>query len=75
MMEVELAEDPMSERKWVRKMLRWMRKELGTKGIKASISTIRKTLKGLKVSLKKNVNHKSTQNHPLPDTIECHMIC
>jgi len=62
--EDELAGDPAHERKWTRKTLRWMRKELQARGIKASLSTIRNTLQRFNVSLKKNVKEKRTQNHP-----------
>ena len=64
LIEDELAGDPMNEKKWVRKTLRWMKKKLGKKGIKVSISTIRKTLKKQGISLKKNKKSKSTQDHP-----------
>jgi len=64
----ELAGDPMNEKKWVRKTLRWMKKELEKKGIKVSISTIRKTLKKLNISLRKNVKYKNTRNYPKRDT-------
>ncbi len=63
--EDELAGDPMSERKWVRKTLRWMKKELLEKGIIASISTIRKTLKKYGISLKKNLKYIGARNHPM----------
>ncbi len=56
--EDELAGDPMNERKWVRKTLRWMEKKLLKKGINTAISTIRDTLHKFKVSLKKNVKSK-----------------
>lgn len=62
--EDELAGDPMSEKKWVRKTLRWIHTELGKKQINASPSTIRKTLKSMKITLKKNRKSISTQNHP-----------
>ena len=57
----------MTERKWIRKTLRWMKKKLRKKGIKASISTIRKTLKKQGISLKKNLKYTGTQNHPMRD--------
>jgi hypothetical protein len=60
----ELAGDPMNEKKWVRKTLRWMKKELEKKGIEVSISTIRKTLKQCNISLRKNVKYKNTRNYP-----------
>ena len=63
--EDELAGDPMNERKWVRKTLRWMEEKLANKGINAVISTIRNTLKKFKVSLKKNLKSKGAQNHPM----------
>jgi hypothetical protein len=68
LVEDELAGDPMSQRKWVRKTLRWMKKQLRKKGINASISTIRKTLKMHGISLKKNKKSKSLQDHPMRDT-------
>jgi transposase len=64
LIEDELAGDPMNEKRWVRKTLRWMKKELRKKGIIASISTIWKTLKKHEISLKKNRKSKSTQDHP-----------
>lgn len=67
LIEDELAGDPMKERKWVRKTLRWMEKQLAKKGIVVAISTIRSTLKKFKVSLKKNVKSKSAQSHPMRD--------
>jgi len=67
LIEDELAGDPMKEKKWVRKTLRWMKKQLGKKGIVAAISTIWNTLKKFNVSLKKNVKSKSTQDHPMRD--------
>ena len=67
LIEDETAGDPMNERKWVRKTLRWMKKKLRKKGINASISTIRKTLKKHGISLKKNEKSKSTQDHPMRD--------
>ena len=67
LIEDELAGDPMNEKRWVRKTLRWMKKQLREKGIKASISTIRKTLKKHDISLKKNETSKSTQDPPMRD--------
>jgi hypothetical protein len=63
-----MAGDPVNERKWVRKTLRWMKKKLRKKGINASLSTIRKTLKKHGISLKKNKKSKSTQDHPMRNT-------
>jgi transposase len=68
LIEDELAGDPMNEKRWVRKTLRWMKKQLRKKGIKASLSTIRKTLKKHDISLKKNEKSKGTQDHPMRDT-------
>ena len=67
-MEDEIAGDPMSQKKWTRKTLRWIKKTLKSRGISASISTIRKTLKSLNISLKKNVKSKNMLNHPDLDT-------
>ncbi len=67
LIEDETAGDPMNERKWVRKDLRWMKKELEKKGIKASIGMIWNTLKKLKISLKKNKKSNSTKDHPNRD--------
>ena len=67
LVEDEVAGDPMSKRKWTRKTLRWMKKELHAIGINASLSTIRNTLRKRKISLKKNRKYKSTQNHPERD--------
>jgi len=66
-MEPEIAGDPMNRKKWTRKTLRWIKNELHSRGIDASISTIRKTLKNIGVSLKKNVKSKKTLNHPNRD--------
>jgi transposase len=67
LIEDETAGDPMKERKWVRKDLRWMKEELEKKGIKASIGMIWNTLKKLKISLKKNKKSKSAKDHPNRD--------
>ena len=67
LIEDEVAGDPMKERLWVRKDLRWMKEELEKKGIKASIGMIWNTLKKLKISLKKNKKSKSTKDHPNRD--------
>lgn len=68
LVEDEVAGDPMNGRKWTRKTLRWMKKELNAIGINASLSTIRNTLRKRKISLKKNRKYKSTQSHPERDT-------
>jgi transposase len=67
LIEDELAGDPMKERKWVRKTLRWMGKKLEAKGINVSLGTIWNTLKKHGISLKKNKKSKSTQDHPKRD--------
>ena len=65
LIEDELAGDPMKERIWVRKTVRWIREKLEVKGIVVSLGTIWNTLKKLKISLKKNRKIKSAQNHPM----------
>jgi len=67
LIEDDLAGDPMNEKKWVRKTLRWMKKKLYEKGIKTSISMIRKTLKKNDISLKKNKKSTNIQDHPNRD--------
>lgn len=64
LIEDDLAGDPMNEKKWVRKTLRWMKKQLQKNGTNAAISTIRKTLNKFDISLKKNNKSKSIQDHP-----------
>jgi len=64
LVEDDVAGGPMGGRKWVRRILRWIGKNLQEKGINAAISTIRLTLKSFNISLKKNVKSKSTQSHP-----------
>ena len=64
LIEDETGGDPMRERRWVRKDLRWMRKSLEAKGIKVSLGTIRNSLKKHGISLKKNKKSRSTQDHP-----------
>ena len=63
-LEDETAGDPMSEKKWVRKDIRWIKKILSSKGINVALGTIHKTLKSLKISLKKNEMSLATKNHP-----------
>jgi transposase len=67
LIEDEMGGDPMKEKKWVRKTLRWMRKRLETKGIKVSLGTIWNSLKKHGISLKKNKKSRSTQDHPKRD--------
>lgn len=63
----DLAGDPMSEKKWVRKTLRWIQNDFHEQGVKAAISTIWSTFKGLGISLRQNVKTLSTTNHPCRD--------
>ena len=65
LIEDELAGDPMKERRWVRKTLRWMKERLEAKGIDVSLGTIWNTLKAHAISLKKNKKSKSIQDHPM----------
>ncbi|MHA1380772.1 MAG: ISAzo13 family transposase [Candidatus Helarchaeota archaeon] len=67
LIEDELAGDPMKERIWVRKTVRWMSEKLGKQGVKVSRSTVWETLKTLGISLKKNKKCKSSQSHPMRD--------
>ncbi|MBD3198306.1 MAG: hypothetical protein GF317_24870, partial [Candidatus Lokiarchaeota archaeon] len=67
LIEDETGGDPMRERRWVKKDLRWMRKNLEAKGIKVSLGTIWNSLKKHGISLKKNKKSKSTQDHPIRD--------
>ena len=67
LIEDEMAGDPMKERTWVRRTLRWMQENLRTRGISVGLGTIWNTLKKLKISLKKNKKSKSTQDHPMRD--------
>ena len=67
LLEPEMAGNPQDGRIWVRKTLRWMKKELQKKKIYASISTIRKTLKKFHISLKKCVKSKSSRSKRHPD--------
>lgn len=60
----DIAGDPMNDKRWIGKSLRTIRDVLLDKGINASINTIRKTLLGEKITLKKNVKTKNTRNHP-----------
>lgn len=67
LIEDDLAGNPMNERIWVRKTVRWMKEKLEKRGIKACISTIWNTLRKSEISLKKNKKSKSTQNHTMRD--------
>lgn len=67
LIEDEMGGDPMKVRIWVRKTVRWMRKNLRTRGVDVSLGTIWNTLKKLNISLKKNKKSKSTQDHPMRD--------
>jgi len=53
LIEDDVAGDPMSRNRWVRKSLRWMRNRFHFKQISASIATIRKTLKKFGISFGK----------------------
>lgn len=64
MTEDDVAGDPMSTSKWIRKTLRHCRDNLLVKGIKVAASTIRGTFKNLGLSLKKNVKSKNDEKHP-----------
>lgn len=67
LIEDETGGDPMRERRWVRKDLRWMRRSLEAKGIKVSLGTVWNSLKKQGISLKNNKKSKSTQDHPMRD--------
>lgn len=59
----ETAGDPMTGKKWVRQTLRWIKKRLAAKHIQVSLGTIRKALKKLGYSLKKNVKNLARSQH------------
>jgi len=67
LVEDEVAGDPMSDKRWTRKTLRWFKKLLGASGIDAASSTIRATMKRWGISLRKNVKSKSGKRHPERD--------
>jgi len=67
LIEDEVAGDPMNEKKWVRKTIRWMQENLNARGINVSLGTIWNTLKNLKISLKKNKKSTSAKDHPNRD--------
>lgn len=64
LIENEIAGDPMTTRIWTRKTLRWIKIQLIFEDISVSISTIRKGLKKLGISLRKNKKYVNTRNHP-----------
>ncbi|MFO8017990.1 MAG: ISAzo13 family transposase [Promethearchaeia archaeon] len=64
----DVAGDPMSGHKWVRKTLRWMRNQLHYKQISTSIGTIWRTLKKFGISLRQNVKTVNRRDHPDRDT-------
>ena len=64
LIEDDVAGDPMSGHRWVRKSLRWMRDRLHSRHISASIGTIRKTLKKFGISLRQNVKTINRRDHP-----------
>jgi hypothetical protein len=62
--ENSVAGDPMGGMKWTRKTLRWIKEKMQVAGFPGSISTFRKYLKKLGISMKKNIKSKTTQQHP-----------
>ena len=54
----------MGFKKWTKKTLRFCREELKSFGFNVSIGTIRKGLKKLGISLKKNKKYLNNRNHP-----------
>lgn len=64
LIEEKIAGDPMSPKKWIRKTLRWCQEKLEMQNITAANATIRKGLKKLGISLKKNRKYINTRNHP-----------
>lgn len=63
-MEDSVAGDPMGGMKWTRKTLRWIKKKMQAAGFPGGISTFRKYLKKLGISMKKNVKSKNMNQHP-----------
>lgn len=57
-----IAGDPMSQKRGVRKSLKYFKGKLGKMGIRASQSTIRKYLRKLKINLKGNAKVITTSN-------------
>lgn len=64
LIEGKTAGDPMSSRKWMRKTLKWCQDKLKVHNITVAPATIRKGLKILGISLKKNRKYVNTRNHP-----------
>jgi len=64
LIEDDVAGDPMSRNRWVRKTLRWIKERLQSRHISASIATIRKTLKKFGISLRQNVKTINRRDHP-----------
>jgi Rhodopirellula transposase DDE domain len=65
----ETAGDPMSERKWVRRSLRWVSARLAARGQVASPPTVRRLLDGLGYALHGNVKRlEARAQHPERDT-------
>lgn len=60
----DLAGDPMTNNRWLRKTLRNIKESLGSVNIKSSYNTIRKNLKKKKISLKSNIKSVSFKSHP-----------
>lgn len=64
LIEGKIAGDPMSPKKWMRKTLKWCQVNLKKHDITVSLATIRKGLKTLGISLKKNRKYVNNRNHP-----------
>ena len=64
LIEGKIAGDPMSPKKWMRKTLKWCQVNLEMHNITVSPATIRKGLKKLGISLKKNRKYVNNRNHP-----------
>ena len=64
LIEGKIAGDPMSPKRWMRKTLRWCRNQLKMRNITVATATIRKGLKKLGISLKKNRKYLNNRNHP-----------
>lgn len=60
----DIAGDPMTSRKWIRKTLRRIKELLELENIDVSLNSIRKGLKMLGISLRKNMKYINKRNHP-----------
>ncbi|HKZ41842.1 MAG TPA: hypothetical protein VJ044_12830 [Candidatus Hodarchaeales archaeon] len=65
--EDHLAGDPMNEKRWVRKSLRYFKLQLGQHRLSVSLPTIKKYLRTRKISLKGTVKQLSTRQHAQRD--------